>query len=88
MRSLGLDVDKAFAEVAEALPGGSVRRVGHIRTTPDAMRAFAERLGPDDQVALEATTNTFAIAKLLGEHAGGVVISNPLRTRAIADAKV
>jgi transposase len=88
MRSLGLDVHKDFAEVAEALPAGAVRRLGRIRTTPAALRAFAEQLGPDDQVALEATINTFAIAKLLGEHAGRVVISNPLRTRAIADAKI
>lgn len=88
MRSLGLDVHKDFAEVAEALPGGAVRRIGRVRTTPMALRAFAEQLGPDDQVALEATINTFAIAKLLGEHAGRVVISNPLRTRAIADAKI
>ena len=55
---------------------------------PAVLRAFAEQLSPDDQVALEATINTFAIAKLLGEHAGRVVISNPLRTRAIADAKI
>ncbi len=88
MRSLGWDVHKDFAEVAEALPGGIVRQLGRVRTTPDALRAFAEQLGPDDQVALEATINTFAIAKLLGEHAGRVVISNPLRTRAIADAKI
>jgi transposase len=88
VRSIGLDVHKDFAEVAEAVPGGGVQRVGRVRTTPEALRAFAERLGPDDQVALEATINTFAIAKLLGEHAGRVVVSNPVRTRAIADAKI
>jgi transposase len=88
MRSLGLDVHKDFAEVAEVVPGKGVRRLGRVGTTPAALRAFAEQLGPDDQVALEATINTFAIAKLLGEHAGRVVISNPLRTRAIADAKI
>jgi transposase len=88
MRCLGLDVHKDFAEVAEALPGGGIRQLGRIRTTPSALRAFAETLGANDQVALEATINTFAIARLLEEHAGRVVISNPLRTRAIADAKI
>jgi transposase len=39
-------------------------------------------------VAIEATVNTFAIARLLEEHVARVVISNPLRTRAIAEAKV
>jgi transposase len=88
VRSIGLDVHKDFAEVAEVMPGGGVQRVGRVRTTPESLRAFAERLGPDDQVVLEATINTFAIAKLLAEHAGRVVVSNPVRTRAIADAKI
>ncbi|MGH2511645.1 MAG: IS110 family transposase [Candidatus Limnocylindrales bacterium] len=44
-------------------------------------------MGPDDAVVLEATANTWAIAELLAEHAGRVVVSNPLRTRAIAAAK-
>lgn len=88
MRSLGLDVHKDFAEVAEALPGGGARRVGRIETSPKALRAFAATLGSDDQVALEATINTFAIARLLSEHADRVVVSNPLKTRAIADAKI
>jgi hypothetical protein len=43
---------------------------------------------PDDQVALEATINTFAIAKLLEGDVGRVVVSNPMRTRTIADAKM
>ena len=53
----------------------------------DPFREFAATLGPDDVVALEASTNTWALAELLGRHAGRVVVSNPLRTRAIADAK-
>ena len=36
---------------------------------------------------LEATANTWAIAELLAEHAGRVMMSNPMRTRAIAAAK-
>ena len=52
------------------------------------MRAFAEGLGPGDEVALEATGNTWAIATLLASRAGRVVVSNPVKTRAIAEAKV
>jgi hypothetical protein len=39
-------------------------------------------------VALEATGNTWAIATLLASRAGRVVVSNPVKTRAIAEAKV
>lgn len=87
-RVIGLDVHKDFAEVAEALPGGRVRQLGRIETTPAGLRAFAAKLGPEDAVALEATINTFAVARLREEHAGRVVVSNPMRTRAIADAKI
>ena len=39
-------------------------------------------------LALEATGNTWAIATLLTCRAGRVVVSNPAKTRAIAEAKV
>lgn len=88
MRSIGLDVGKHVAEVAITQPGQATRSGGRISASPDSLRAFAATLGPDDQVVLEATTNTWAIVELLERHAGRVVVSNPLRTRAIADAKV
>ena len=37
---------------------------------------------------MEATGNTWAIATLLASRAGRVVVSNPVKTRAIAEAKV
>ena len=86
MRTIGLDVGRNFAEVA-IREDGRTRSGGRIPVTPDGLRSFAAGLRPDDEVVLEATTNTWAIAGLLGEHAGRVVVSNPLRTRAIADAK-
>ena len=88
MRSIGLDVHKHFAEVAISEPGRGVRPGERIAATPAELRAFAETLGPDDQVVLEATVNTWQIADLLRVHAGRVVVSNPMKTRAIAEAKV
>ncbi len=87
MRSIGLDVGKRFAEVAISEPGRGTGSGGRISASADSLRAFAATLGPDDQVVLEATTNTWPIVELLEGHAGRVVVSNPLRTRAIADAK-
>ncbi len=42
----------------------------------------------DDQVALEGTGNSTAITTLLTPVVGRVVLSNPSKTRAIAEAKV
>jgi len=85
MRTVVLDVHKRFAEVA-VHEQGEVRRLGRIETKE--LRAFAESLRPDDHVVLESTSMTWAIAELLSQHAGRVTVSNPMRTKAIASAKV
>src|SRR3954468_13908934 len=86
-RCIGLDVHREFAQVA-IWQNGLVTHAGRFATTPEGVRAFAEGLGPVDEVALEATGNTWAIATLLASRAGRVVVSNPAKTRAIAEAKV
>ncbi|MCA1701654.1 MAG: IS110 family transposase, partial [Actinobacteria bacterium] len=85
MRTVALDVHKRFAEVA-VHEDGALRRLGRIETAQ--LRLFAQSLGPQDHVVLESTAMTWAIAELLAEHAGRVTVSNPMRTRAIASAKV
>ena len=85
MRSIGLDVHKRFAEVA-ILEGKAPPTRQRIGTSPSALRVFAQTLRPDDQVVLEATMNTWAIRDLLCASGARVVVSNPLRTKAIAEA--
>jgi len=82
-RTLGLDVHKRFAEVA-VCEDGEVRRLGRVETSE--LPSFAESLGPGDHVVLESTSLTWA--ELLSKHAGRVTVSNPMRTKAIASAKV
>jgi transposase len=87
-RCIGLDVHRDFAQVA-IWQAGTVRQAGTFATTPEGVREFAAGLGPADEVVLEATGNTWAIATLLASRAGRVVVvSNPAKTRAIAEAKV
>ncbi len=86
MRFIGLDIGRDFAHVAVIEGSGTARRLPRL-AMGDEFRGFAATLGPDDAVALEASTNTWALADLLGRHAGRVVVSNPLRTKAIASAK-
>jgi transposase len=86
-RCIGLDVHREFAQVA-IWEDGVVRQAGRIQTTPEGLREFAESLCASDEVVLEATGNTYAIARLLERQVGRVVISNPQKTRAIAEAKV
>ncbi len=86
-RCIGLDVHREFAQVA-IWESGLVRHAGQVATTPEALRLFADSLAPTDEVAIEATANTHAIAKLIEPRVARVVVSNPIKTRAIAEAKV
>src|SRR5215831_13155881 len=86
-RCIGLDVHREFAQVA-IWQDGLVMQAGTFATTPEGVREFAAGLGPADEVALEATGNTWAIAAVLASRAGRVVVSNPAKTRAIAEARV
>ena len=86
-RCIGLDVHREFAQVA-IWEAGVVRQVGRIATTPEALRLFVDSLAASDEVALEATGNTHAIARLLEGRVARVVVANPAKTRAIAEAKV
>jgi len=86
-RCIGLDVHRDFAQVA-IWEKGRVTDAGRVVTSPEGLRAFTKTLRKTDKVALEATMNTAAIAGLLAERAGKVVVSNPFKTRAIAEAKI
>ena len=87
VRYIGMDVHREFAQLA-VVEDGLVRDEGRIAVTPEALREWAAGLRSDDQVALEATGNSDAIANLLTPLVGKVVVSNPSKTRAIAEAKV
>jgi transposase len=86
-RCIGLDVHREFAQVA-IWEDGLVRQAGQIALCDEKLRIFAEGLGPEDEVAIEATCNTHAIVRAIEPHVARVIVSNPMKTRAIAEAKV
>lgn len=89
MRFVGLDVHKREIQAAVVDATGELRSTMRFATSREAIEQFATRvLERDDQVALEATLNTWAVVRVLRPHVDRVVVSNPLRTRAIAEAKV
>jgi transposase len=87
VRFIGLDVHRDFCEVAIS-DGGKARSAGRVGTSAGELELFAGSLGGEDRVALEATGNTLAIARILATHVAEVVIANPLQVRAISHAKV
>jgi len=88
-RYIGLDVHKRQITFCILSAAGQVLARGQIPTTAAAIKAFATaHLQPTDHIALEATTNCWAVVELLEPHVAKVVVSNPLTTRAIAYAKI
>ena len=89
IRYVGLDVHKRVVEACIVDAAGQVvlrERFGLNRQT---LGLFAAKiLRPGDRVALEATTNCWAVADVLRPHVAEVVVSNPMATKAIAQAKV
>ena len=85
MRTVALDVHKRFAEVA-VHEDGVVRRLGRIETRAAAgVRGVA---GADRSCGVGVDGDDVGDRGAAGRHAGRVTVSNPMRTRAIASAKV
>ena len=88
-RYVGLDVHKRT--IAACLLDGDGRPVKRatFECTRTAIAQFARnQLGPTDVVALEATTNSWAVAEILEPYVARVLVSNPLKTKAIAESTV
>jgi transposase len=88
-RYVGLDVHKREVTACIVDPKGKQRKIIRFPLTRQRLTAFAQvTLRPTDHVALEATTNSWAVADVLRPHVARVVVSNPMATKAIAQAKV
>ncbi len=89
IRYVGLDVHKKVIVYCVIDEDGSFVKKGRVTTKREHIIAFAQsQLKPTDQVALEATTNTWGIVDLLEPYVADITVSNPMKTRVIAEAKV
>ncbi len=87
-RFIGLDIHKTVVAVCVVDAHGTVGTRLRFPLTRTTLTAWARQLTVEDAVALEATTNTWAVITLLQQTPARLVVSNPLRTRAIATAKI
>src|SRR5215472_6577862 len=87
-RYVGLDVHKHFIEACFIDEQGKQLRRCRVPATRESIQTFTSRgLQPSDQVVMEATTNTWGIAELILPRVVKVAIANPLKVKAIAEAK-
>lgn len=86
---IGLDVHKRVVQAAVLHDDtGEVEEGFRFDCTPAALREFCgKHVAHGDSVALESTTNCWAVAAILREFTDKVMVSNPLRTKLIAQSK-
>lgn len=89
IRFVGIDIHKRVGEVAILDEQGKVLDRTTIAMERGYLETFATRvLKPTDRVVVEATSNTWAVVQILKPHVAEVVVSNPMHTKLIAQAKV
>lgn len=89
MRFIGLDLHKKLLVVCALDRRGKVLFRESVECRREALIAFAKaKLQSSDQLAVEATTNTWSVADILRPFVAAVTVGNPLQIKAIAQAKV
>src|SRR5262245_5206850 len=87
-RYVGLDLHKQFIEACFIDEQGTQLHRCRLTVTRESIQSFvAKCLKPSDHIVMEATTNTWELAELILPGVAKVAIANPLKVKAIAEAK-
>jgi len=85
---VGIDLHRKRSEIAALDEQGTELLSRRVANDPDALKAILAELGTELQVALEATYGWEWLADLLEQEGHELHLSHPLRTKAIAAARV
>ena len=88
-RYVGLDIHKDVVEYCILDAAGKKLEGERIICEQSVLVKFAKNvLTRGDHLAMEATTNTWSIVDILEPYVAKIVVGNPLKTKAIAEAKI
>lgn len=85
---IGLDLGKEKAAACVLDPEGSVLKRLNFSVDLENILQFSDSVGTDSRIALEVSTNTYAVSQILLRKGHSVVVSNPMLTKAIATSKI
>jgi len=88
MTYLGIDLHKKYSYVTRMTHEGEILAQERIEHNPEELGAFVQSLNKDDKIAVEATCNWYYLYELLEEKAPDISLAHPLKTRAIAEARI
>jgi transposase len=82
-----LDVHKVYSQIAIEDDDGVLIREERLENDPDLIEKFSDSLPADTSMVLESSSTWYWIYSILSKR-HNVVLSNPIKTKAIASAKV
>lgn len=84
---VGLDLHKNYMQAAVIDDEGNLLKEERIPNTNEDIEAFSTNLKDETKIVIESSSTWYHIYELLAKH-HHVVLSNPVKTKAIASAKV
>lgn len=88
MQYVGMDTHKAFSQVCVMDEKGTVLLAEKVPNTPQAVDAFIEKLEPGSKIVMEASSCWQYLYDYLEQHGFDMSLAHPLKTKAIASARI
>jgi hypothetical protein len=88
-RFVGIDLHKEIETYHILLYDCKSLKSGSFRVDPGSILEFVSvHLLPTDNLAVKVTSNTWAFVRPVKSHIARIVVSNPMKTKAIAEANI
>ena len=88
MLYVGIDFHKKYSYITEMDEQGTIAREFKLSNDREMLTDYVNGLTPDTKVALEATCNWYYFYDLIEGHDIDVSLAHPLKTKAIASARI
>ncbi len=85
---IGIDLHKATSYVTKVDEHGQIVERLNLRNEPETLRAYFGAQPPDARLVVEATGNWMWLYELLEDRYPHLVLAHPLKTKAIASARI
>ncbi|MFZ2095537.1 MAG: IS110 family transposase [Anaerolineales bacterium] len=88
MKYVGIDFHKNYSFVTEMNEGGAIQRQVKLSNHYDTLKGYVDTLPSQTKIAIEATCNWYYFYELVEDHDLEVALAHPLKTKAIASARL
>jgi transposase len=88
VKYVGIDFHKNYSFITEMDEAGTIGYQTKLSNDYDTLKSYLTNLRPHTKIAIEATCNWYYFYELIEDHDVEVVLAHPLKTKAIASARL